>query len=105
MKKVAAIILCFVLCVSIIGCDSSPIAGTWKYSINGITSVVKFKGDNTVVWSIEKNGDKNTIEGTYVYDAEREEVTVTLPGFGTDTYDVSLSIPQIDFMNLPHRKK
>ena len=104
MKKLFAIILCMLICFSLTACGGSPINGTWKYSLNGDTSIVKFKGEDKVVWTMEEDGESKTIEGKFSYDAENEEVTVVLEGWGSGTYDVDLSIPQIDFVGLPHRK-
>jgi hypothetical protein len=46
-----------------------------------------------------------SIDGMLTIDEENEEITIVLTGWGSGTYDVSLSIPQIDFIGLPHRKK
>lgn len=105
MKKVIAVILCVLVLVSLTACGGSKISGTWTYSGGGYSSIVKFRGSNKVIWTMKAPTGEESLEGTYYFDEEREEVTVTMPGFGTKTYDVSLgSTPQIDFYNLPHRR-
>lgn len=105
MKKLLAFVLCLLICVSITACSSNPIAGTWEYSLRGDTSTIKFKGNDKVVWILEEDGEKTTYEGTYYLNEDQDEVTIVLTGWGSGTYDVSLSIPQIDAFGLPHRRK
>lgn len=104
MKKLMAICLCICVLMGLTACGGSKILGKWKYSLGDDSSVVEFRGTNTVIWTLKSSDGEETVTGTYYYDEEREEVTVTLPEFGTRTFDVTLSIPQIDFMNLPHRR-
>ena len=105
MKKFLALSLAVIMIFCLTACGGKSIRGTWKYSIGEYTSIAKFKANDTVVWTLKTGTKENTIEGIYHFDEEEEEVTVTFPGFGTNTYDVSFSSPeQIDFMDLPHRR-
>lgn len=104
MKKWIAIVLCVLLCMSLAACSKNAISGTWEYSRGEYTSTVKFYGNNRVDWTLKSEEGEESTSGTYYYDEENEEVTVTLPEFGTRTFNVTLSIPQIDFMDLPHRR-
>lgn len=106
MKKIFAIILCMLICFSLTACGGSPINGTWKYSLNGDTSTLKFSGTDKVVWTLEEDGEEERYEGKYTLDEENGEITIVLTGWGSGTYDISLSsVEQIDFIGLPHRRK
>lgn len=106
MKKILCLLLvCILFLVSLSGCGS-PINGTWEFSLNGDTSTLKLSGTDKAVWTLEEDGEVKKYEGKYSFDEENEEITIVLTGWGSGTYDVSLSsVEQIDFIGLPHRRK
>lgn len=106
MKKIISGILLITMLCCLTACGGSPINGTWTYSLNGDTSTLRFSGTDKVVWTLEEDGEKEKYEGKYSLDEENGEITIVLTGWGSGTYDVSLSsVEQIDFIGLPHRKK